>query len=267
MKLTVLFSPMRLAAVGTVVMTALLGGCATTPGQSEPQVTRQQVFPGIYSEKPGAILVLPPINNSTAADAGILYSASIAEPLTDHGYYVLPVPITNEILHEAGISDGTQLLKVPVQRFATMFGADAVLFVTIDTWNTSYNVVSGYVSVGLTFRLVSTHSGKSLWLLHRQLTVNTTANNNNSSGNPIADLVASMIVTAIQTAQQDYFPIAQQVNNGSIAVLPFGRFHPSYGTDATWTSQSANNQVETSQASDGKPAQPAAATTSAAKTN
>lgn len=225
----------RAAAVATLTAAALLAGCATGPGT--PPVTRQDVFPAVYGEKPASILVLPAINHSTAADAPTLYSASIAQPLSEQGYYVLPVPVTTVMLQEAGISDGTQLLAVPPQKFGQMFGADAVLFVTIDAWDTSYYVVGGNVTVGLTFRLVSTRSGEALWQLQRKLVVDTGASSNNQGG-----IIGVLIETAIKTAQQDYFPIAQQVNYGSIAVLPLGQHHPSHGVDATWVSNSQFNQ-------------------------
>ena len=225
----------------SVLLASLLSGCAVNQ-PSSPPLTRQQVFPGIYGEKPVTVLVLPAINHSTAADAGILYSASIAQPLTEHGYYVLPVPVTNTMLHQAGISDGAQLLQVPPQRFADMFGADAALYVTIESWDTNYYVVGGNVTVGLTFRLVSTHTAKTLWAYHRQITVDTTGRNNNSSGNPLADLIGGMIATAITTAQQDYFPIAQQVNYQSIAVLPYGKLHPQYNLDASQAANAGDNQ-------------------------
>lgn len=213
----------------------LLSGCAT---QSGPAVTKQEVFGGIYSEKPTSILVLPAINQSTAAEAPLYYSASIAQPLTEQGYYVLPIPVTNAMLQQAGISDGGQLTAVPPQRFGAMFGADAVLFVTIDSWDTSYYVVGGNVTVGLQFRLVSTRSGETLWNFQNKVVVDTSGNANNGAG-----LIGALIETAIKTAQQDYFPVAQQVNYRSIWVLPHGKFHPNHAVDATVVSRAEFNRV------------------------
>lgn len=219
----------------TLASAALLTGCATTPGA--PPITKQDVFPTVYGEKPASLLVLPAINHSTAAEAPIYYAASIAQPLSEQGYYVLPIPVTNAMLEQAGISDGAQLLAVPPQKFGQMFGADAILFVTIDTWDTSYYVVGGNVTVGLTFRMVSTKTGADLWNFRNQVVVNTGGNSNNQAG-----LLGAIIETAIKTAQQDYFPIAQQVNYGSIMVLPYGKFHPRHGVDAVQASRAEFNQ-------------------------
>ncbi len=214
----------RTVLVGLILFAA---GCATTP--STPPPTKREVFAGIYNEQPHTLLVVPAINHSTAADAPLYYAASIAQPLTEQGYYVLPIPITNALLAAAGISDGTQLIAVPPQRFRAMFGADAVIFVTIDAWDTAYYVVGGQVTVGLSFRLVSTETGAVLWRFAQRQTVDTS---DHSSNNSLVGLLVGLLATAIKTAQQDYFPIAQQINRRSIAVLPLGRYHPGHGADA-----------------------------------
>jgi len=224
----------KLSAVLGLAGTLWLSGCAVTP--SEP-VTRQEVFGGIYSEKPASILVLPAINHSTAAEAPLYYSASIAQPLSEQGYYVLPIPVTNAMLQQAGISDGAQLAAVPAKRFGEMFGADAVLFVTIDSWDTSYYVVGGNVSVGLQFRLVSTKTNETLWNYQNKVVIDTSGNANNGAG-----LLGALIETAIKTAQQDYFPVAQQVNYRSVWVLPHGKFHPNHAVDATTLSRADYNR-------------------------
>lgn len=228
----------KIAKRSTVVLGLVgslwMSGCAVNP--SEP-VTKQEVFGTLYTEKPASILVLPAINHSTAAEAPLYYSASVAQPLTEQGYYVLPIPVTNVMLQQAGISDGTQLAAVPPRRFGEMFGADSVLFVTIDSWDTSYYVIGGNVSVGLQFRLVSTKTSETLWNYRNKVVIDTSGNSNNGAG-----LLGAIIETAIKTAQQDYFPIAQQVNYRSIWVLPHGKFHPNHNVDATTVSKADFNQ-------------------------
>lgn len=232
----VLVNRFRINATVVVLVAApiFLVGCATTPTLSS---TNQEVFSKIYSEKPTSVLVLPAINHSTAADAPTYYAASIAQPLTEHGYYVLPIPVTNVMLQQAGISDGEQLASVPPQRLGAMFGADAILFVTIDSWDTSYYVIGGNVTVGLQYRLVSTRTAENLWQYKNKVVVDTTGNSNSGGG-----LIGALIETAIKTSQQDYFPVAQQVNYRSVALLPHGKFHPQYGVDATQPSMAEYNQ-------------------------
>jgi hypothetical protein len=95
-----------------------------------------------------------------------------------------------------------------------MFGADAVLYVTIERWDSQYLVISTTTTVSISYRLVDAHSGQELWKEAR--TIQYTPNTNNGS---IAGLVAQVIVSAIEKAAPDYMPLARMVNNTS-ALLP-----------------------------------------------
>ena len=183
----------------------------------------------MYEEKPLTLLVVPAINNSTAADATEYYSTTIAQPLTEQGFYVLPVEITNVILKEAGIADGAQLKDVPPAKFHTMFGADAVLFVTINEWDTNYYVTGGNVTVGLGYHMVSTKTGNTLWSYRNRVVVNTSGNSNSGGG-----ILGAIIETAINTAIQDYLPIARQVNYIALGSIPVGKYHPQHGQDGAF---------------------------------
>ena len=200
-----------------------LSGCETMGTSS--LLTKQEAFPSLYSNSPKTILVLPPINRSTAADASSYYSATIAPPLTQNGYYVLPVTVTDKLLNEAGVSDGAQLANVPAQKYRELFGADAILFVTINKWDTNYNVLAGSVTVNLAYKLVSTATNETLWRYQGEMKVDTSGGGNNG-------LLAALLATAIQTATQDYLPIAQQVNARAMYTAPYGVYHPEHGIDS-----------------------------------
>ncbi len=204
-------SPQQLFKLVTVALTlTILSGCATPVYKS-----KQDLYPKMYKEKPQSILVVPAINDTTAADAGDLYIATIAPPITWHGYYVMPTEITTPLLQDEGITDGRQLLNVPAQKFKTLFGADAVLFVNLTKWDTNYNVISGGVT-----------TGETLWTHSAERTIDTSGNNNNGGG-----LIGALIVTALKTAMQDYLPVAQQMNNAAVYYLPAGHYHPLAGKD------------------------------------
>lgn len=221
----------RMAPRAVMVATAVLlvSGCM-------PRVvttTKQDAFPGMYEESPVAILVLPAVNHSTAADAPILYSSTVNEQLSNAGFYVLPIEITERFLRNEGLSEGAQLKDVAPQKFAGLFGADAVLYVTIYKWDTNYSVLAGNVTVGIEFEMKSCKSGETLYLYESELVVDTTAQNNSSTGHPLADLFAQMIATAITTASQDYVPIARSVNATALSAVPFGKYHKQHGKDQT----------------------------------
>jgi len=206
-----------MSLLGVVIL--LTSGCAS-------QVTKQQAFPGMYNERPDAVLVIPAINKSTAADAPILYSSTINEPLSNAGFYVLPIELTDRILRNEGMSEGEQLTKIPPQKFAEYFGADAVLYVTINKWDTNYYVIGGNITVGVNFQMKSCKTGDTLWSYNNEMVLDTSGDANNGGG-----LLGAIIATAIATAIQDYVPVARRLNTVALTQIPFGKYHALHKKD------------------------------------
>ena len=197
----------------------VLSGCAVTKPKSE-------LYPSMYSEMPKSILVLPAVNQSTAADAPNLYSSTIAQPLANAGFYVLPTEVTQKFFQNEGLTRGEQFVSIPTQKYSKIFGADAVLYVTIEKWDTNYYVLGGNVTVGIKYSLKSTKTGNQLWKYENELVLDTSGNNNNSSS-----LLAMLINAAVTTAVQDYVPVARQVNFISLNTIPFGKYHKEHRKD------------------------------------
>jgi hypothetical protein len=204
--------------IAAILFLLLLSGCQTV------QVTKGEAFPKMYGEKPASILVVPAINLTTAADAAALYSTTIAMPLAESGYYVFSIPFIEQFLHREGITDGEQVSRIPLSKFKEMFDADAVLFVTLNSWDTNYYVTGGNVTVGAKFELKSTSSSEKLWQYDDVVVHNTSGN----SGNIIADMIA----TALTTALVDYVPIAHVVNQRIVNSMPVGKYHKRHNVDA-----------------------------------
>lgn len=207
---------MPLLLLGSLIL--LASGCATNTS------TKGQAYPEMYTEKPVAILVVPAINHSTAADAPILYESTINEPLSNAGFYVLPIEVTDRFLRNEGLAEGEALKDIPPQKFAEPFGADAVLYVTIDKWDTNYYVVGGNVTVGASFLMKSCKTGATLWSYQDEIPVNT-------GGDTSGGLLAAIIATAIATGMQDYVPVARNVNIMTLQSIPYGKYHNNHDKD------------------------------------
>ena len=198
-----------------------LAGCTAL----ETSQTKQQAFPGMYTEdRPTSVLILPAINKSTSADATSYITATLTQPFADAGYYVFPTLLTTDIFNKEGILDGAQAISIPKAVFKKSFGADSVLFVTINKWDKNYAVLAGSVTVGMSYILISTTTEDILWSYDQEIKVDT-------SGDSNAGLLGMMIQTAIATAVQDYIPVAQQVNAAAVRTIPFGIHHPDVGQD------------------------------------
>jgi hypothetical protein len=211
---------MKFIQNGFVTMTCvLLVGCASFQ-------TKREAYPLMYSSdsKPLSIVVVPAINKTTAADAADLVNVTLTQPIADNGYYVLPIAVVSEIFKNEGIVAGEQLMSAPMSVFKNNFGADAVLFLTINQWDKNYAIVAGNVAVGMSYVLMSTKDREILWSYDTSVTIST-------SGQSSGFLLADIISTAVQTAATDYVPIARQVNSAAVAVMPFGYYHPETGND------------------------------------
>ncbi len=205
-----------------VCLPLMLSACAANT------VAKKDAFPVMYQERPASILVLPPINETTAADAKEYYSTTLAEPLSYMGYYVFPIEVVTDVMQYEGAYDTENLMQVPPQKFREYLGADAVLFVRITKWDTAYYVIGGHVTVGVAFHLKSTTTGSELWKYEGMIRVDT---GGGGGGGGLGGLIAQIVVTAIKTATTDYVPIAKRANAIVISTIPSGKYHPMHGQD------------------------------------
>jgi hypothetical protein len=191
-------------------------------------ISKKDAFPNLYEERPLSILVLPPINMTTAADAKEYYATTIAEPLSFAGYYIYPIEVTTDILKNEGLYDTEILVGLPPEKFKQFFGADSVMYIKILKWDTSYYVIGGNVTVAVNCLLKSTSTGRDLWTYDGTIVVDTSGG---SGGGGLAGLIVKVVVTAIQTATTDYVPVAKKANIVTMSSMPYGKYHLNYDKD------------------------------------
>ena len=208
----------------TMAATTMVFGCAT-----RQMTTKGEEFPLMYEETPVSILIMPPINESTAADAKGYYATTVQEVVSYWGYYVFPYEITADILKMEGVYDAELVRNIPLTKFREYFGADAVLFTTIKRWDLSYMVLASTLTVSIDAELKSTKTDQVLW--HYTGTVVVDLSGGQSGGGGLAGLIASAIVTAASSAMADYVPYARQANVRALSTLPFGKYHPQHMSD------------------------------------
>jgi hypothetical protein len=171
------------------------------------------------------ILILPPINKSTAADAKEYFSCSLSEAIGMKGYYPMPVEATFGVLRDEGLYDSENITPAVLANFKQYFGADAVLFTSIEEWEKSWALVSGSLTITSKFSLLSTANADTLW----DFTTKTRVTIGSSSDN----LLIAALESAVKTAVEDYFPNCLQANIVTMdATMPYGKHHPGYHTDA-----------------------------------
>lgn len=173
-----------------------------------------------YEHQPTSILVLPVLNETSAAEAPLAFSSTITHPLVERGYYVFPVQPTLAILEANGIYEGGQLTTIAPQKFHEILGADALLYVTLQAWDTNYAVISSSVEVAMNYRMLDARTGELLWEKSERKILDSNAGH--STSDPLAGLVAALIESAINAASSDYVPLARQANAAALAGLPPG---------------------------------------------
>lgn len=187
-------------------------------------------YPNMYTDSPKSIIVLPPINYSTAADAKEYLACTITKPLAEAGYYVFPIDVTNEFLKAEGLYDTELINDEIILQFNKITGADAVLIPELIYWDKNYYILGGNVKVGVRYTLKSTYTAEVLWIYEGMLTVDTSSNQGGGGG---LGLLISLAATAIQTAAQDYFPIAEKANDKIFKNIPYGSYHKKHDMDRT----------------------------------
>jgi len=107
------------------------------------------------AHSPHSILVLPPLSKTSDADATYSCLSTISEPLAEHGYYVFPVAVVDQILKEQGMQGAKEMHQISLDKVTELTGADAVLYLDI----TKYALEA----VTIEARLVDTRSAALLW--------------------------------------------------------------------------------------------------------
>lgn len=183
------------------VLAFMLTGCASPVKKTD--------LSAFTAAAPRSILVVPAVNKSLDVDAPNYLLSTLSVPLAEKGFYVFPVHTTKVVLEQEGYYEGEQIHNQPAEALTKLFGADAVLFVTINRWDAQYAVIAATVTVSFDYRLVS-KDGSELWRANQQMQYSP---QNTNTGNPLGNLIAAAISAAMTRAAPNYLPLAQMANN------------------------------------------------------
>ncbi|MFH0907655.1 MAG: GNA1162 family protein [bacterium] len=181
-----------------VALVALLvTGCATT---------KHSDLSAFYAHPPRSIVVAPVLNNSPEITAPAIFTPSLGISLAERGYYVFPMYFTATVFLDQGLSEAGHIHALPPRQFFDIFGADAVLFVTITEWSSKYVGIQGSVTVAAEYVLKDTRTGTVLWSGEQKIV--------KSEGGLSAEGAIKALMTA---AIVPYKPLAIQANTQAFA--------------------------------------------------
>ena len=119
---------------------------------------------------PRSILIVPVANKSVDVDAPAYFLSTLPVPVAERGYYVFPVNAVKRVLEDDGLSDAFLVHQADPMRLASLFGADAVLYVTIERWDAQYMLISTSVTVEFDYVMKDGKTGDTIWTNHQKMT-------------------------------------------------------------------------------------------------
>lgn len=189
------------------ILLLCIGGCQTVEPDTRPAFAEM---------RPLSILVPPPVNRSMNVHATPSLMAQVAFPLSEAGYYVLPAGLVTETFRENGYNDPEAIREIPLDKLQEIFGADAVLFLTILEAGTEYMVVASDTRVTAEAELRDLATGELLW--RGRATASSMENSSASGGGLIGLLVEAVVEQVLNTATDRSHQIA--------GVTAWRLFHP-----------------------------------------
>lgn len=196
--------------LAAVVLVGALGGCATTKPPYD--------FTEFNKAPPRSILVVPVVNRSLDVDASNYVLSTLTVPLAELGYYVFPVNTVKVVLEQEGLYEPEQVRRMEPAQLAALFGADAVLYVTIKRWDAQYVVISTTVTVEFDYEMTN-KSGTKIWSANKQMQY-TPQSQQQQGASGLAVLIAAAVSAALTRVAPNYLPLTQQANQQVLVVEP-----------------------------------------------
>lgn len=196
----------------------LLTGC---------QTVKPYDYTNFRAHPPRSILVLPPLNESTAVEGTYGYLTTVTRPVAERGYYVFPVAVVDQFMKQNGLPSAAEMQQAPLAKVAEITGADAVLFLDLKQYGAQYKLLASVVTVEVTAKLVDTRSGILLWEGH-----GIAQQGSNGSGNLLGDLIAAAITQAINKKTDRAHQVSRLANANLFypeqTGLPYGPYSDKY---------------------------------------
>ena len=189
--------------------------------------TLGEQYPAMYDEKPVTIAIMPPINQTTHAEAKDYFYTTLYQPLCEKGYYVYSPYLTMEMFQQESAYDAENFLQGDHTAFRNVLGADAAMFTIIKSWKRSN--IGGRLTVDVEYILRSTKTGQTLYTREGNIKVDTSV----SGGSGGFGALVGLLATAINTATTDKVIAGRKCNAFVLSDLPAGKYSELYEKDST----------------------------------
>ncbi len=213
-------------AIAALMLTSLLGACATPPPPYD--------YSAFRAAKPASILVMPPLNNTPDVKATNSVWAQAVVPLAESGYYVVPISVVAETFRENGLNNAAEANQANPEKLREFFGADTALYVNVTQYGTSYKVIASDTTVAVEGKLVDLRSGATLWVGSAR--ASSAEQQQSSGGGLVGLLVQALLKQVLESATDAAHPMAGIAKQRLLAAgrpngLLFGPRSPHFGKE------------------------------------
>jgi hypothetical protein len=181
----------------------LLSGCAVQAPKYD--------YTAFLQAKPSTLLVMPPINESPDIKATPGVWAQSTRPLSEAGYYVLPITLVNETLKQNGIQTADEAQSLPATKLREVFGADAAVYIKVKKYGTSYQVLASETRVEVEGRIIDLRTGTLLW--SGKAFATSAEQSQQSQGGLVGMLVTAVVKQILEAASDASFNYAGIAQN------------------------------------------------------
>jgi len=212
----------RLLAISLAVAT--LGACATAPPFD---------YTAFKRDRPVSMLVLPPLNETPEVVASYGVLSHVTLPLAEAGYYVIPVSLMDETFRQNGLNNPAEIHDVSPSKLREIFGADAVVYIKVTQYGTSYAVVASDTRVTVQARIVDLRTGEMLW--QGNATAASSERKSSNQGGLVGLLVEAIVTQIVETASDTSIIYAGVASQRLLSPRPngvlYGPRSPDYQKD------------------------------------
>jgi hypothetical protein len=206
---------------GAVALVWLASGCAVRGSDHAP----------FRAHLPRSILVLPPLSEATDVNAPYVFLSTVTRPVAEAGYYVFPVAVVDALMKENGLPTPGEMHQVSLGKLREVFGADAVLYVTIDAWGQRYRVVDSSTVVRARASLVDTARAVVIW----EGEIETIESSSAGQSDVIGLLIAALVEQVVDSLTDRTYDVSRRAIHQAVFDQTSGFLrgprHPGYDTD------------------------------------
>ena len=205
----------------------ILGLVALLMSSCAQNVTSRLVqYPKMYEEKPLAIVVMPPINQTNFVEAKDYFYTTLYASVCEKGYYVYSRMMVMEMFQAESAYDAEQFIDADLSQFRNVLGADAAMFTIIKSWNRSK--IGGTLTAGVEYILRSTKTGETLYKREGLISVDTSIH---AGGGGMFGALIDLAATVAATAATDKVVAGRACTVYVLSDMPEGKYGTRFDQD------------------------------------